>query len=345
MTSWEIREGDVLQQLQAIEDDSISCVVTSPPYWGLRDYNAEGQIGLERTPEERQQGPQGLLQHPGPGLASPASERHERDTTMIENRDEIKAGTLLTAKYRGIEHILEAEAGVEANTLEYRDVATGNTYSSLSKAANAITGNSVNGWRFWSFAASPAGKVGESGEPSPEGPRRSRRAKQVGSIEELASAPSIDALPDAKPSKASKAAKAPRKSRKPSSTAPIYLSPVQSGLEEGQARYFCRGCMETFIADAGLNLKDPTTACGNGHTIAAMTEMLQSGDGSDLPTRDVDTGETDVQSPDPTQDPETGMPYDDDDRIAGEVAAHIEEIDRDEAEISRRTDPEYATEE
>lgn len=272
---------------------------------------------------------------------------------MIENRDEIKAGTLLTAKYRGIEHILEAEAGVEANTLEYRDVATGNTYSSLSKAANAITGNSVNGWRFWSFAASPAGKVGESGEPSPEGPRRMRRRPP----EEPAVAPSKAAfkgvLPAGlmgsaaadKPAKAPKAAKAPRKSRKPSSTAPIYLSPVQSGLEDGQARYFCRGCMETFIADAGLNLKDPTTACGNGHTIAAMTEMLQSGDGSDLPTRDVDTGETDVQSPDPTQDPETGMPYDDDDRIAGEVAAHIEEIDRDEAEISRRTDPEYATEE
>ena len=31
---------------------SVQCVVTSPPYWGLRDYGVDGQIGLERTPEE-----------------------------------------------------------------------------------------------------------------------------------------------------------------------------------------------------------------------------------------------------------------------------------------------------
>lgn len=33
-------------------NDSVHCVVTSPPYWGLRDYGVDGQIGLERTPEE-----------------------------------------------------------------------------------------------------------------------------------------------------------------------------------------------------------------------------------------------------------------------------------------------------
>src|SRR6188474_1138279 len=31
---------------------SVQCVVTSPPYWGLRDYGVAGQIGLEKTPEE-----------------------------------------------------------------------------------------------------------------------------------------------------------------------------------------------------------------------------------------------------------------------------------------------------
>jgi DNA modification methylase len=31
--------------------DSVDCVVTSPPYWGLRDYGHEGQLGLEQTPE------------------------------------------------------------------------------------------------------------------------------------------------------------------------------------------------------------------------------------------------------------------------------------------------------
>ena len=33
-------------------DESVDCVVTSPPYWGLRDYQTEKQIGLEPTPEE-----------------------------------------------------------------------------------------------------------------------------------------------------------------------------------------------------------------------------------------------------------------------------------------------------
>ena len=33
-------------------DGSIDCVVTSPPYWGLRDYSIDGQLGLEATPQE-----------------------------------------------------------------------------------------------------------------------------------------------------------------------------------------------------------------------------------------------------------------------------------------------------
>lgn len=41
--------GDVFEQLATLPDDSIDCCVTSPPYWGLRDYGVEGQIGLERT--------------------------------------------------------------------------------------------------------------------------------------------------------------------------------------------------------------------------------------------------------------------------------------------------------
>jgi DNA modification methylase len=44
--------GDVLTGLAILPDNSINCVVTSPPYWGLRDYGVEGQIGLEHTPQE-----------------------------------------------------------------------------------------------------------------------------------------------------------------------------------------------------------------------------------------------------------------------------------------------------
>lgn len=44
--------GDVRQRLRDLPDRSVHCVVTSPPYFGLRDYGHEGQIGLEPTPAE-----------------------------------------------------------------------------------------------------------------------------------------------------------------------------------------------------------------------------------------------------------------------------------------------------
>ena len=44
--------GDCIEALKIIPDEHIDCIVTSPPYWGLRDYGVEGQIGLEPTLEE-----------------------------------------------------------------------------------------------------------------------------------------------------------------------------------------------------------------------------------------------------------------------------------------------------
>lgn len=49
---FEIRCGDVIEQLRTLPSDSVDCVVTSPPYWGLRDYGVAGQIGLEPTIHE-----------------------------------------------------------------------------------------------------------------------------------------------------------------------------------------------------------------------------------------------------------------------------------------------------
>jgi DNA modification methylase len=43
--------GDALEQLKTLPDGSVHCCVTSPPYYGLRDYGVAGQIGLEETPE------------------------------------------------------------------------------------------------------------------------------------------------------------------------------------------------------------------------------------------------------------------------------------------------------
>ena len=52
LPTWEIRQGDVLERLREMPDESVHCVVTSPPFFGLRDYGCEGQIGLESTPSE-----------------------------------------------------------------------------------------------------------------------------------------------------------------------------------------------------------------------------------------------------------------------------------------------------
>lgn len=47
-----VYQGDSLMVLKTFPNESVDCVVTSPPYWGLRDYKIEGQFGLEKTPEE-----------------------------------------------------------------------------------------------------------------------------------------------------------------------------------------------------------------------------------------------------------------------------------------------------
>ena len=44
--------GDCLERLRTLPEESVHCVVTSPPYWGLRDYGVAGAIGLERTLQE-----------------------------------------------------------------------------------------------------------------------------------------------------------------------------------------------------------------------------------------------------------------------------------------------------
>lgn len=47
-----IYQGDVLEVLKTLPDESVQCVVTSPPYFQCRDYGVEGQVGLEKSPEE-----------------------------------------------------------------------------------------------------------------------------------------------------------------------------------------------------------------------------------------------------------------------------------------------------
>ena len=44
--------GDSLEVLKGMDDESVDMCLTSPPYWGLRDYGISGQLGLEETPDE-----------------------------------------------------------------------------------------------------------------------------------------------------------------------------------------------------------------------------------------------------------------------------------------------------
>ena len=48
----EILKGDAANCLKRLPANCIDCVVTSPPYWALRDYGVQGQIGLESNLEE-----------------------------------------------------------------------------------------------------------------------------------------------------------------------------------------------------------------------------------------------------------------------------------------------------
>lgn len=51
MITFQLHQGDCLSSLKTVPDESVACCVTSPPYFGLRDYGHEAQIGLETTPD------------------------------------------------------------------------------------------------------------------------------------------------------------------------------------------------------------------------------------------------------------------------------------------------------
>jgi DNA modification methylase len=50
--NWQVINGPALETLKILKDNSADCLVTSPPYFWLRDYGVEGQLGLEDTVEE-----------------------------------------------------------------------------------------------------------------------------------------------------------------------------------------------------------------------------------------------------------------------------------------------------
>ena len=47
-----ILQGDALEELKKMPDECVDTIITSPPYWALRDYGVKGQLGLEPTFQE-----------------------------------------------------------------------------------------------------------------------------------------------------------------------------------------------------------------------------------------------------------------------------------------------------
>lgn len=52
MGSYRVLDGDCRETLKSLDESSVNCIVTSPPYFHRRDYENENQIGLEKTPDE-----------------------------------------------------------------------------------------------------------------------------------------------------------------------------------------------------------------------------------------------------------------------------------------------------
>jgi rubrerythrin len=150
----------------------------------------------------------------------------------ITNRN-LTAGTRLEAKYRGQHYEAEVGTGADFYTLTAapeRDL-QGRHFKSLSKAANAITGNSVNGWRFWSLATGEATRLADE------------------FIDSHQDQPAAEVVSRAMESLDAKTIKV------------IKRTANQRGLPASEVRYFCSACMAGFTFPEG----PAPEACPEGH--------------------------------------------------------------------------------
>lgn len=99
--TWEIRQGDVLERLREMPDGSVHCVVTSPPYWGLRDYGtAQWEGGLTECDHLEPQG--------GQGTASAKQNTSVGSQVMQYKTDCLKCGAIRSDNQIGLEPTPEA---------------------------------------------------------------------------------------------------------------------------------------------------------------------------------------------------------------------------------------------
>lgn len=155
---------------------------------------------------------------------------------MPINDRNLEAGTKLTAKYKGQEHTVLVLADEEGGLGFELD--NGTIFKSLSAAGSAVmNGVACNGWRFWTSVAERAGSPGEAAP----GPTRS------------ATVP--------KPKKNGQRSVAVKTIRR---------VPNQHSVPPGSTKWFCSGCMKSFLHESALG--EPA-ACPEGHAREQIDEL------------------------------------------------------------------------
>jgi len=98
-------QGDVFDNIKKLDDNSIDCVVTSPPYWGLRDYGVIGQLGLEPTYQEHIQNIVKLFRDMKPKLKDSATiwlnygDSYASTVNGTKVKDQVKNKVQFAGKY------------------------------------------------------------------------------------------------------------------------------------------------------------------------------------------------------------------------------------------------------
>ena len=98
-------QGNVFDKLKELDDNSIDCVVTSPAYWGLRDYGVDGQLGLEPTYQEHIQNIVELFRAMKPKLKDSATiwlnygDSYAATVNGTKVKDQIKNKVQFAGKY------------------------------------------------------------------------------------------------------------------------------------------------------------------------------------------------------------------------------------------------------
>jgi hypothetical protein len=164
----------------------------------------------------------------------------------IKDRN-LKPGTHLTGRYHKQSYSCEVIEGEEGK-LRYR-LADGREFKSPSAAGMAITGHACDGWVFWSVAPVEAAQT-----PPVQGGINAQRETVVDATAPEANAPAAEPQGSTVSNSVAAAETGPAKKT-------FKRTPNQKGVLEGQTRWYCQECGESFMAPYG----EIPPACPMGH--------------------------------------------------------------------------------